>query len=185
MSVRCQQETHAPQQRTSLFNHLVGAGEATDKQSGRDPKKRPPQLAAASPYKTRARLLWNSYTISFTIGHSNLARRSRAHILSFWCGHERSSSKWQSKFIFPADVHLAAFDGRYICQDGRSDSDVPTELVSGRDAWPPSPSVYPHQRDLDFVSIWQSRQLTDCRMSSRGHTPVVPKHQHHRDHDHY
>ena len=52
----------------------------------------------------------------------------------FWCGHERSSSKWQSKFIFPADVHLTAFDGRYICQDGRSDSDVPTELVSGRDA---------------------------------------------------
>jgi hypothetical protein len=39
MSVSCQQETHAPQQRTSLFNHLVGAGEATDKQSGRDPKK--------------------------------------------------------------------------------------------------------------------------------------------------
>ena len=40
-------------------------------------------MAAASPYKTRARLLWNSYTIPFTIGHSNLARRSRAHSFIF------------------------------------------------------------------------------------------------------
>jgi hypothetical protein len=26
MSVSCQQETHAPQQTTSLFDHLAGAG---------------------------------------------------------------------------------------------------------------------------------------------------------------
>lgn len=32
MSVMCQEETHAPQQTISLFDHFVGAGE----QSGRD-----------------------------------------------------------------------------------------------------------------------------------------------------